>query len=224
MNGYEGKARGFTLMELMVALFIFTAVLYVAYHMFFSGVRTFRSEEGKSSSLLSAMLAYELIYTDLKRNMYYGESKEKMDELIDSSKASVYVEDGGSRIHFLVPVSLSFDTPYAKMEYKEVSYSLVDSGNPDYKYLCRQCGNEQKVYRNIRLRSMNFRLETVMRDDGAMLFFLLMKIVGYSEQEKDVNVACGLAALDAFTLRSLHPYWREDWFKVNGYFSAPSGG
>ena len=211
-NRLRTKRAAFTVVELIVAMGVLALMMYVVYDMFIGGVRAFKKEEGKTESLESALLAYEMISNDLRRSLYYGVQARDIGEVLPVG-ISQPGPLSGEALSIMTCAGLDYDANQLPTALREmIDYRLVDSGSSDYKYLSRD-GN---VHEAIKLTKMNFNYKQAQREDGTPITFINLQLWGYGQREGDHSYLSGLIALDSYSLRWIHPYWGQNGKSING--------
>ncbi len=206
------RHRAFTLVEIIVAMAVFSVLSYVIYDMFVGGMKAFKKEEGKTESLEAALLAYEMISKDIRSSIYYGVQSAAIAEVLPIGLADPGPTQGET---MTLTANLGLDQFPDKLPTARVApivYRLVDSGKPDFKYLSRN----GKVLHTIKLKELSFEYKLSERTDGKSIVFLSVKIMGYGEREKDHSLISGLLALDSYSLRAIHPYWGQNLRTIAG--------
>jgi len=84
--------RGVTLIELIIALAIFSILLILAYSIFFSGINTWNRGEDKADIIQNARFAVEMISTDIRR----------ADKIIATSKVGTIGSDYSNNFGFVI--------------------------------------------------------------------------------------------------------------------------
>ena len=198
--------KAFTLIEMIVAITVFTVFSYIVYDMFTGGIRAFQREEGKTESLETALLAYEYISTDLRRITYYGAQP-------DNTTPPLSISPDGKRFAIVWFGQIDFaDDLKPKLERYVIKYSLVPGDSPEYKFLKRN----NDVIKSIRLTDLNIAVLNNKRSDGKDQAFISLKITGYGGRERDEYVLVSLLSPDCYNLRKVHPNFVERYKNLAG--------
>ena len=198
--------RAFTLIEMVVAMTVFTVFSYIVYDMFTGGIRAFQREEGKTESLESALLAYEYIANDLRRMTYYGKSAA-------ATLPPLGISPDGDK--FALPWFGEMDFSHAmipKLRRFKIEYSLVPGDSPEYKFLKRN----NKVIKAIKLTDLNISLINHKRSNDKDQTFISLKITGYGGRERDEYVLVSLFSPDSHNMRKIHPHFVERRENLSG--------
>ncbi len=196
------RKRAFTLVEVIIAFCVASVLIYVLHQMLFGGLRTFKRLEGKTYALESAMLAWEIIADDVRSNEYFGVQPEQFTDVRPIEIGEV----GGKQVLGLMRLRrVEFANVAPKTELEKVIFSLEMSKDGDHGCLKRN----DKVYKSIKLKKLDFHLFEQERDDGKKVAFLSLAIKGWSTDERSNSSLVGLLALDAYTLRKANPSWVE---------------
>lgn len=172
------KTRGFTLIEVLVGAACGVLLLLSLVMLFKGGMRFFKAEEGRTSALQNVLLAYDHIQHDIRRAVYYPQ------RLLDDS---VIIEDGGKTLILSIFDSAEPPAPpdgLPKINVKTVKYYMKDTGKPGVSALCREEEGIERVYHEIKLRGIIFKINRLDMSDEGMLSFLRMFIKVYSPNEK----------------------------------------
>ena len=192
--------RAFTLVEVIIGFCVASVLIYALYQMLFGGMRTFKRLEGKTHGLESALLAWEIIADDVRANEYFGISRKHFNKVpaVEIGKTKSGGVLGLSRMR---KVELAGGRNQGEIE--KVVFSLARDG--EFGYLKRN----EKVYRSIKLRKLEFVPYEVPRSDGEKLSFVSVTLTGWSKNEKDESTLVGLLVLDAHSMRVMNPQWVE---------------
>ena len=196
----KANKRAFTLVEVIIGFCVASVLIYALYQMLFGGMRTFKRLEGKTYGLESAMLAWEIIADDVRANEYFGISRKYFANVpaVEVGKTNSGGVLGLSRLR---KVELSDGQAQGQLE--KVVFSLEQDG--EFAYLKRN----DKVYRSIKLRRLEFVPYEVPRSDGEKISFVSVTLTGWSKNEKDESTLVGLLVLDAHSMRVMNPQWVE---------------
>ena len=192
--------RAFTLAEVLIGFAVASVVIYALYQMLFGGMRTFKRLEGKTYGLESAMLAWEIIADDVRANEYFGISKKYFNKI---PAVEVGKSESGGMLGLSRMERMEFSGGAAKGNLEKVIFSLEKSG--DFGYLKRN----DKVYRSIKLKKLEFLPYEITRSDGKKLSYISVILKGWSKNEKDESTIVGLLVLDAHSMRVMNPRWVE---------------
>ena len=214
-----GARRGFTLVEALVAVAVFGLVMGLLYDVFVGGVRAFRTEEGRTESMESALLAWEEIAGDLRQHVFYGVAGDRLADVLPVSVGEHGALAGGT-LSFDELTGVGFKPERPAVGTARVTYGLADSGHGDFKYLCRN-GQARPA---VRLAALRFTLRRATRADGRPMLFVQVGITGYGERNRDHSYLVGLVGLDPYNLRAVDPDWvevRERLLGDQGAATAP---
>ena len=180
------RRAALSLMEVVVAMAMFSLASFAVYNFFIGGMRAFEQGESYSQGLEAASLAYELIACDIRQLAFYGAQD------LDSGLADfLRIGDGGESLSLKRISDFQSIESGPRVSLESIEYRLVDG----------RLKRNEKVFPSIRLTSLSFEIL-----NGR---FLLVDIAGYGDgEERDTNLSC-LLALDSVNERAKHPHWRE---------------
>lgn len=199
------KRTGFTLIEVMIASACGVMMILAVVLLLRGGIRLFRAEEGRTSSLQDILLAYDRIQKDIRQALFYPALEHAY---------TVRPEAGGKVLTLaLLDKSLPPDPPVRKPEIttRMVVFSLqAIPGRDRLFYLSRTEDGVSMVFKSVMLRDIMFRKETRILPGEGATSILKMFITAYSTHDDfDEVVFPFIFVLEPETGFMRNKYWQS---------------
>ena len=140
LNGAMTKARGFTFIELLIAVSIFAVVAIALYSTFFAGISVWKRSGEDGNIYQDARFVFDDITKDLKNSLYGGEDE----------KSAFAFSGNAQEIIFITLEPLFFEEDISRKELVKVAYS-VD-------------GEEGQLIRRMAGKSLGFDIEKAEKE------------------------------------------------------------
>lgn len=199
------EISGFTLIEALVGTVCGVLLIIAIVLMLMSGLKFFRTEEGRTSTLQNILLAYDRIQADIRQTIFYPALKHN---------DVVEVKDGGRVLTLTI-----FDkemTPVSSGQMLDINSRIIVfslqavPGRSDLFNLVRTEDGVRTVLKSIRVRGIQFGkdIRTVPGEERTSI--LKMFITAYSRDEKlDKVVFPFIFVLEPETSYMRDKYWQS---------------
>ena len=205
------RRRCFTLVEVLVGGTCGILVAVALIGLFRGGIRMFRSEEGRTSSLQNLLLVYDRIQTDLREVVYYPQLdiRDKVEITQVGGKDSLILTRHAPYLPEAFCPSGVPDVPRSKIQY---SLKPVQRGNRSFYYLKREADGEEFLYSSMAVKDLTFkRVEMNVTEAGKDRPFigLIMYVTTTTRSNKafDELVFPFLFTLESETHERRDPSW-----------------
>lgn len=198
--------RGISLAETLIGVVCGVMLAISIILILRAGVRIFRAEEGRSSSLQHVLLAYDRIQKDIRQSLYYPQ--------LDQD-TPVQVQEDGHKLELAIMDKVVAPKPpdfKPGIQTCTIHFSLEPSRREGVYFLARSENGRKKVFKSIMIRDLLFEKESFDSPGEEPVSILRMFIRVFS-QEKDFD---GLVFPFIFVLKS-ESYFLQDKHWQSGF-------
>ncbi|MBI2942634.1 MAG: prepilin-type N-terminal cleavage/methylation domain-containing protein [Candidatus Wallbacteria bacterium] len=203
--------RGFTFVEVFVAIALFAVLLGALYEVFYSATRLNRDTQGRADALQSATLALATVQADLRRLVttpVERDAQGRIKNRFGDHQVPVWISPGGKHLSFYVPSSDPGRQDRATRDAETVTYSLEPAPVGGLYRLCRRLGaaegepaSEVGEVGGIQLRALEFKLREPKADDAELKspdesYYLETTVTGADSDGRESFTLRNLARLD----------------------------